>query len=124
MGIVSYCPNGHRTKLKDRYAGIRIRCPECGAKYWVAAAATDHPPEPGPIAPKPESLPPPIAAAPEAAWCIAVPGGEPSPPLPAADMLAWLESGEVTGKELVWRSDWSDWKPIEAVFPDVLGSGS
>jgi uncharacterized protein (DUF983 family) len=84
MGIVAYCPQGHRTKLKDRYAGLRIRCPECGAKYWVAAAAS------------------------------AV----------AAEMLTWLTSGAATGKELVWRSDWTDWRPIDVVFPEAVGGGN
>lgn len=130
MGIVAYCPQGHRTKLKDRYAGLRIRCPECGAKYWVAttasAVAAEQHPGPRPPAAPPVSppLPEPIAAALEAAWCIALPGGEPSQPLPAAEMLAWLTSGAATGKELVWRSDWTDWRSIDVVFPEAVGRGN
>lgn len=129
MGIVAYCPQGHRTKLKDRYAGLRIRCPECGTKYWVAeatpAAAAEQHLEPLPPAAQPvlPPMPEPIAAALEAAWCIALPGGEPSQPLPATEMLAWLTSGAATGKELVWRSDWTDWQPIGIVFPESLRSG-
>ena len=30
MGIICFCQNGHRTKLKDRFAGLRVRCPQCG----------------------------------------------------------------------------------------------
>lgn len=128
MGIVSFCPNGHRTKLKDRYAGLRVRCPECGAKFWVAAgepvAAAEQHPEPAATMPQPTSLslPEPIAVAPEAAWCIALPGGEPSQPLPAAEMAAWLQSGAATGRELVWRSDWDNWRAIDVVFPESLGA--
>lgn len=134
MGIVSHCPNGHRAKLKDRYAGLRIRCPACGVKYWVDRAESaagsalivpDAEPSvvPAVSASEAEStlLPEAIAAAPEAAWCIALPGGEPSQPLQAAAMLAWLAAGKATGKELVWRSDWSDWKPIGVIFPESLG---
>ena len=130
MGIVSYCPNGHRTKLKDRYAGLRIRCPECGTKYWVAVAEPDVAAEllPAPATAEPQPVSPPlpeaIAAAPEAAWCIAFPGGEPSQPLPAAEMQAWLTSGEATGNELVWRSDWPNWRPIGTVFPEAVSSRS
>ena len=32
MGIICLCPNGHRTNLKDRFAGLRVRCPQCGEK--------------------------------------------------------------------------------------------
>jgi len=133
MGIVSYCPNGHRTKLKDRYAGLRVRCPACGLKYWVdkaesAASSALAVPEAVPAADAAVStvetesppLPEPIAAAPEAAWCIALPGGEPSDSLSAAAMQAWLTSGKATGNELVWRSDWAEWKPIGQVFPAAI----
>jgi len=48
MGIVTHCPNGHRTKVKDHLAGKRVLCPVCGAKYRVeqpvpAAGAADLP---------------------------------------------------------------------------------
>tara|TARA_B100001093_G_scaffold437508_1_gene436459 strand:- start:190 stop:663 length:474 start_codon:yes stop_codon:yes gene_type:complete len=33
MGIICLCPNGHRTNLKDRFAGLRVRCPQCGEKF-------------------------------------------------------------------------------------------
>lgn len=134
MGIVSHCPNGHRVKLKDRYAGLRIRCPACGVKYWVdraesaggsAVIVPDAEPSAGPAASTLEAESPPlpeaIAAAPEAAWCIALPGGEPSQPMQAPAMQTWLVSGKATGNELVWRSDWSDWKPIALIFPESLG---
>ena len=35
MGIICLCPNGHRTNLKDRFAGLRVRCPQCGEKFRV-----------------------------------------------------------------------------------------
>jgi hypothetical protein len=41
MGIVCYCPNGHRVKVKDRFAGLTGLCPHCGAKFRIGAAATD-----------------------------------------------------------------------------------
>lgn len=132
MGIVSYCPNGHRTKLKDRFAGLRVRCPECGAKFFVTnetspaapaevkPAADSAPEESGPQPPT-TPVPAAIAEAADASWCIAVPGGEPSPPQSPAEMLVWLRSGKATGNELVWRSDWADWRPLGTVFADVLG---
>ena len=35
MGIICLCPNGHRINLKDRFAGLRVRCPQCGEKFRV-----------------------------------------------------------------------------------------
>ncbi len=140
MGIVSFCPNGHRTKLKDRFAGLRVRCPMCGAKFFVepglpagdrpeqaAGAAVGGPPERSDAAAaERQSTPTPtaLAAAADAVWCVAFPGGEPSEPRSTAAMQAWLEGDEPTGDELVWRTGWSDWKSIAAVFPECFGSQS
>ena len=41
--------------------------------------------------------------------------------LQATAMQTWLISGKATGNELVWRSDWSDWKPIALIFPESIG---
>ena len=64
------------------------------------------------------TIPPAIAEAFTASWCIAVPGGQPSASMSGSALLEWLTSGTVTGGELVWRSDWSDWRPVAEVFPD------
>jgi hypothetical protein len=78
-------------------------------------------------APTPSLLPAPtpglhplLAAQPDASWCIAMPGGQPSPPRTAAEMQTWLAAGLATGAELVWRSDWADWVSIRLVFPEHL----
>lgn len=59
-----------------------------------------------------------ITEASSASWCIAMPGGQPSSAMSGAALFDWLTSGTVTGGELVWRSDWSDWRPVSEVFPD------
>lgn len=64
-----------------------------------------------------------IAAAPDAVWCLAVPGGQPSDAMSGAELVRRLTSGTLTGDELVWRSDWADWRPVAAVFPDLLPDG-
>ena len=38
MGIVCHCPNGHRIKVKDRFAGKRGLCPTCGATFRIGTA--------------------------------------------------------------------------------------
>lgn len=35
MGIVAFCPNGHRLKLKDELAGRKGVCPTCHARFRV-----------------------------------------------------------------------------------------
>lgn len=193
MGIVSYCPQGHRVKVKDHLAGRKGICPTCGAKFRIPlvsvapivrspaavpaasavetqepleastlpvaavvsldaaiaaglppvlpftpavaagrpaappaetlepAADTGHEPEPEPeleVAEEADPLPAAIAEAPAASWCVALPGGEASSPMSGDALLEWLGSGEVAGTELVWRSDWPDWRPIDTVFPE------
>jgi len=46
MGIVVYCPNGHRVKVKDVFAGKRVHCPICQAKTRVPRSAPSFTPEP------------------------------------------------------------------------------
>lgn len=172
MGIVAQCPNGHRVKVKDRFAGKKVVCPHCHASFRVAddasasatlpvarivpldpaivatlprafaldampesshqspqATAVPHassttvpammlaPPLPEPAAP---TWHPRIAEQPAATWSLAWPGGEASPPMTADAMQRWLDSRQATGAELVWRSDWIDWRPLGDVFPDSL----
>jgi hypothetical protein len=176
LGIVAFCPGGHRVKVKDELAGRKGVCPECHARFriprescpiptarvlgfdaaWAASLRravilpVDHafmrsrsgdverrpvtsradafqdaaprlasPPAPRlEPEPQPAALHPLLAAEPAAAWCIAIRGGEPSAPLTAAEMQAWLGSGQASGDEVVWRSDWSDWVAIRQVFPE------
>lgn len=39
MGIVAYCPNGHRVKVKDDLAGRKGICPECQARFRIPREA-------------------------------------------------------------------------------------
>lgn len=44
MSIRMTCPNGHRLKIKDRWAGRKGHCPKCRAKMHVPelASVTDE----------------------------------------------------------------------------------
>lgn len=210
MGIVSFCPNGHRVKVKDHLAGRKGICPRCGSRFRIPsvvqpAILTSKAAAPAPAALMPSArivsfdavlaagLPPalplsgepvaieapvePAAAGIEAA-SQAVPideqqlvpavdqaaaAAEPDwglPDLadvPAADveLLAdhppstyaaideqpelawyvstngagrwqsadavrrWLDSGQATGGEEVWRADWKSGKKIYEAFPEI-----
>jgi hypothetical protein len=174
MGIVSFCPQGHRIKVKDSLAGKKGVCPTCGARFRIPSASVEPPASGVGATPLPEAkimsldatiaarLPralllnsesaparpgangpvndarrepaeedaelvveevrrhPLIAERPDLAWCLAVPGGTASEPMQADAMQAWLDAGRATGDELVWRADWSEWRPIAGVFPECL----
>jgi len=160
MGIVAFCPHGHRINVKASLAGRTGLCPTCGAKFRIPTADGGEAPaaerlptarlldvaadvaatlprilpfEAAPPAPEPAFASPPAAPAPplptlhpalaeqpDLEWCIAFPGGEPTEPLSAESMQAWLDSGQVTGTEVVWRSDWPEWRPARDVFPDAI----
>jgi len=194
MGIVAFCPHGHRVKVKDSLAGKKGVCPICQTRFRIpgqrvpklptarvlsldaAWAATlpravilplpaSEPPAPSPArrssAPSKAGMPrqpatsmptaglpdnpqaglrdnpqagspdnpqaglrgmhPLIGERPDLAWCVAVPGGSPSPPMTAQEMQAWLDTRLATGEELVWRADWQEWAPIRLVFPEFFG---
>lgn len=163
MGIVAFCPNGHRINVKDSFAGRKGLCPTCGTKFRIPAAGSGRPgtesalptarlldldpavaatlpsvlpfapaaaepmpepaaaiaPPPAPLSAQP-TLHPVLTERPDLQWCIAFPGGEPTEPLPAESMQAWLDSGQAEGNQVVWRSDWPEWRPARDVFPDVI----
>jgi len=35
MGIIAFCPQGHRVKVKDHLAGRKGICPECGTRFRI-----------------------------------------------------------------------------------------
>ena len=43
MGIVSFCPHGHRIKVKDNLAGKKGVCPTCGARFRIPLASVATP---------------------------------------------------------------------------------
>jgi hypothetical protein len=71
MGIRVQCPNGHTLNVKAELAGMRGICPECGAKFPIAAppeqaaepVVAQPPTVPKmPPAPEPIETPPPLEA--------------------------------------------------------------
>lgn len=45
MGIVAFCPNGHRIKVKDDLAGKKGICPTCAAKFRIPKKGAQVGPE-------------------------------------------------------------------------------
>jgi hypothetical protein len=45
MGIVAYCPNHHRVKVKDDLAGRKGICPTCGTRFRIPLESQAEPPE-------------------------------------------------------------------------------
>jgi len=71
MGIVSFCPNNHRVKVKDELAGRKGVCPTCGARFRIPLESE---PEPAP-APAPAGVAP-AAPAPAATSATGLPVAE------------------------------------------------
>ena len=61
MGIIAFCPNHHRIKVKDHLAGKKGICPHCGARFRIP---TDEEPAASAIPPVPASPGLPVAATP------------------------------------------------------------
>jgi hypothetical protein len=58
MGIVAFCPQGHRVKVKDYLAGRKGICPECGVSFRIPRES-----QPEPLAAPAPTLPAPASAA-------------------------------------------------------------
>lgn len=43
MGIVAFCPQGHRVKVKDHLAGKKGVCPTCGSRFRIPLASVAEP---------------------------------------------------------------------------------
>jgi hypothetical protein len=43
MGIVAFCPRGHRVKVKDYLAGRKGICPECGVSFRIPRESQPEP---------------------------------------------------------------------------------
>ena len=65
MGIVAYCPQGHRVKVKVELAGRKGLCPTCGMKFRIPRAG-DEIPGPTVVEPPPAAEPGGAAAWPTA----------------------------------------------------------
>jgi len=117
MGIVAYCPNGHRIKVKDDLAGKKGICPTCAARFRIPLAG---PGRDGATTTPAAGARAALEERPDLVWCVAELGGAHSAPLDATGMRAWLDSGAATAEHVVWRADWPEWRPVEEVFPGTL----
>jgi len=75
MGIVAYCPNQHRVKVKDDLAGRKGVCPTCGARFRIPLESQPEPAPPVPV---------PAVASPAPAPAVASPTG-----LPVAEIISF-----------------------------------
>ncbi len=82
MGIVAYCPNQHRVKVKEDLAGKKGVCPTCGAKFRIPYASQA---EPASVPVLPTAVATPAAASVTAAPATATfPSRAEPPPIPSA----------------------------------------
>ncbi len=79
MGIVAYCPNHHRVKVKDDLAGRKGICPTCGARFRIPLESQAEP-----TAAQPPATTPTAAMAP--------PAPAPITTLPVAEIVSFDEA--------------------------------
>lgn len=62
----------------------------------------------------------PIAEAPHLMWYV-MPAGSSTPYGPANGevLLQWIGQGRVAADSMVWRQDWSDWRPASTALPQL-----
>jgi hypothetical protein len=121
-------PTARLLKLSaDAIAGLPQALPYGQSPPLQPAPAFDPPQEPAafveapaPAMPAAALLHPVLAERPDLLWCIAFPGGDPSEPVSAESMQAWLDGRQAEGTEVIWRSDWSDWLSVRDVFPEYF----
>lgn len=65
MGIVAYCPQGHRVKVKADLAGKKGLCPTCGMKFRIPHAGDEARDR---LSPLPLETPPAAGPAGATAW--------------------------------------------------------
>lgn len=57
MGIVAFCPQGHRVKVKDELAGRKGICPQCGTRFRIPEGGDSRPaPSTTPAATTPDPI--------------------------------------------------------------------
>jgi hypothetical protein len=90
MGIVAYCPNQHRVKVKDDLAGRKGVCPTCGARFRIPLASQPEPtlPVPAPAA-APAGRAPSAPAAPAPAAPAPAPVATSATGLPVAEIISF-----------------------------------
>lgn len=109
MGIVSFCPQGHRVKVKDALAGKKGICPTCGARFRIPKVSA--PPPAVAAAPAAASLPVATVVSLDAAEAERLPRAVPfdlpsaKPPAPAATAVEVEHLPEATAEPVDFAED-------------------
>ncbi len=118
MGIVSFCPQGHRVKVKDSLAGKKGICPTCGGRFRIPQVS----------APPPAVVAAPAAAALPVATLVSLDAAEADrlprallldPPAAAPAASATVEDEQVV-EATVEALEFEDDEPPAAVLHPVI----
>ena len=148
MGIRFYCPNGHKLNVKEKLAGKRGICPQCGVKLLIppkstrpssreertqqdllAGGAGGNPNDFDVFtAYRPAetfgghgvtALPSSAGDDSNVVWYVQFPDGQRYGPATLPIIQSWIQERRISPTMLVWREDWQDWLEARHVFPEV-----
>ena len=148
MGIRFYCPNGHKLNVKEKLAGKRGICPQCGVKLLIplkssrpssreerarqdllAAGAGGNTNDFEVFADDRNVSPsgqfsnrgqaPALTDDPNVVWYVQFPDGQRYGPATLPIIQSWIKECRISPTMLVWREGWQDWLEAGQVFPEI-----
>ena len=147
MGIRFYCPNGHKLNVKEKLAGKRGICPQCGVKLLIPRKSTrpssreerlqqdllaggaggnlndfdvfTDDSSAGTFGGHGVNALPSSADDPNVVWYVQFPDGQRYGPATLPIIQSWIKERRISPTMLVWREGWQDWLEARQVFPDV-----
>ena len=119
MPIEIECPRCRRKfRVPDRYAGKRVKCPECEGPIGIPAAGQPAPKEPVRSAEAvPEQAGPDRPTAQR--WYLRTEEGQQFGPASREELDDWLAEGRIDASCQVLCEGWKQWKWADEVFPEL-----
>lgn len=119
MPLEIQCPHCRRNfRVPEKYAGKRVKCPECEGTIGIPAAGQPAPKEPvRSEEAAPEQAGPDRPAAQR--WYLRTEEGQQFGPASQEELNGWLAEGRIDASCQVLCEGWEQWKWADEVFPDL-----
>lgn len=119
MRIEFQCPHCHRRfRVPEKYAGKRVKCPNCGDAIGIPAAGRPSAEEPRP-AEKPDAEHPGADKPAAERWYLQTDDGQRYGPVSREELNGWCADGRVDAACQVLAEGWKQWKWADEVFPEL-----
>ena len=119
MRIEFQCPQCHRRfRVPEKYAGKRVKCPNCGGAIGMPAAGRPSAEEPLPAEKTPAEQPgrdKPAAGR----WYLQADDGHQYGPVSREELNGWYAEGRIDASCQVLAEGWKQWKWADEVFAEL-----